>query len=243
MGPLHDALWEKAVRENPDRMKLVPVLAVGYSDLKSRVEAQEAEVTRQSEHLKRIMERVSFLEQKHNLSDSVRASAAIKRQAALHHRVMGIARKSHILVPVLKGSSITKEEEALRAKLEACEAELESAGAVATFGGSDQSVALYGRESTSTGRLRARVNELWVALGAVKAKREMLEREGRKAGIEWAVVDERGLEEVASILAQQQQGLTHLITTLEEDTKALDTVLSGLKGVQLVGVRNALRSA
>ncbi|CAO1617577.1 unnamed protein product [Parajaminaea phylloscopi] len=244
VGPLHDSLWEKAVRENPDRTKLVPVLAVGFSDLKTRVEGQESEATRQTEHLRTISERLSALEQKHNLSDGVRASAAVKRQAALHHRVMALARKSHILVPALKGSSVTKEEESLRVKLEACEAELEnSTTSSGGFGTSPPAGQHYGSGSSNTGRLRARVNELWVALGAVKARREMLEREGRKPGVEWAIVDEAGVEQVTNILGQQQQGLNHLIATLEEDTKALDTVLAGLKGVQLVGVRGPLRSS
>lgn len=241
VGPLHDALWEKAARENPDRTKLVPVLAVGFSDVKSRVEAQEAEAKRQSEHLKSIMERISNLEQKHNLTDDVRAKAAVKRQTALHHRVLGIARKSHILVPALKGTSVTKEEEALRSRLEACEAELENAG-----GGAGRGIdSAYGRmDSASAGKLRAKVNELWVTLASVKSAREMLEREGRRPGVEWAVVDEHGVEEVTNILGQQQQGLNHLITTLEEDTKSLETVLAGLKGVQLVGVRGStVRSA
>ncbi|PWN24083.1 hypothetical protein BCV69DRAFT_19733 [Microstroma glucosiphilum] len=229
VGPVHDALWERASRENPDRTRLVPVLAIGFPDLKTRLTAQEGEATRQSSHLKTINERISALEQKHSLSDSVRTSAAMKRQAALHHRIVSIARKSHVLIPSLRGTSVTKEEEALRSKLEACEAELESAG------GSDGSGLGGSGSGATSGRLRARVNELWSMLGAVKTRREMLEQEGRKPSVEWAVVDERGVEEVANILAQQQQGLNHLIATLEEDSRALDTVLQGLKGVQLIG--------
>jgi nuclear pore complex protein Nup54 len=240
------------------------VLAIGFPDLKTRLASQEGEANRQSSHLKTINERISALEQKHSLSDSVRTSAAMKRQTALHHRIVSIARKSHVLIPSLRGTSVTKEEEALRSKLEACEAELESAGG-SEGGGLGGSGGVGGAGATN-GRLRARVNELWSMLGAVKTRREMLEQEGRKPSVEWAVVDERGVEEVANvskirtgrgrrsyrpvqsdvhhtalcipplqILAQQQQGLNHLIATLEEDSRALDTVLQGLKGVQLIG--------
>lgn len=151
---------------------------------------------------------MSGVERKLVLSDSVRMEAAVKRQAALHHRVMILARKSHVLVdPVgqrgrtvgtgsgsastLGGvgtSSITREEEALRAKLEACEAEMDNAASASNG------------SSAGNGRMRARVNELWALIGSVKAKREALIRQGqRPGGVEWAVVDERGVEEVAQV--------------------------------------------
>ena len=41
----------------------------------------------------------------------------------------------------------------------------------------------------------------------------------------------------AQILASQQQGLNHLSSTLEADTRALDTIVRGLQGVQLIGVK------
>lgn len=137
--------------------------------------------------------------------------AAVKRQNALHHRVMTLARKSHVLVDPISqrggaggggtghlyassgmsnttSSSITREEEALRARLEACEAELENAGGGVSANGN------------GNGRMRARVNELWALVGSVKAKREALLRQGqRPRGVEWAVVDERGVELVAQV--------------------------------------------
>lgn len=190
VGPIHEALWSKAVRENPEPSHLVPVLAVGFNDLKARIEAQEAETNRQASHVKTINERITALEQKHTLSDSVRASNALKRQAALHHRVLRITRKSHLLIPSLRGSSISRQEEALRVKLEQCEAELDS-NAHTSSG--------VGAGVDTTGRLRARVNELWAMLGSVKAKREVLERSGRRPATEWAVVDESGVEDVVNV--------------------------------------------
>ena len=50
------------------------------------------------------------------------------------------------------------------------------------------------------------------------------------------MVDQTGLENVTRILAQQQQGLNHLSTTLETDAKAMETITNGLTGVKLVGV-------
>lgn len=195
VGAMHDTLWEKAVQENPDRTKLVPVLAIGFNDLHSRVAGQERETERQAGHLKTIMERLSAIEQKQSLSHSVRAQAALKRQSALHHRVVGIAKKSHVLVPALRGSAVTREEEQLRLKLETCQAEL--GGSNGAGGMNGQSA--MGSSTAATSRLRARVNEMWAVLGAVKAKREALERQGKKASVEWAVVDEDGAQQVTNV--------------------------------------------
>ena len=247
VGAMHDQLWMAAVRENPDPNRLYPVLALGFNDLKKRIESQAREAQRQRALLSNLATRLSALEQKHSLSNSVRAQAAQNRQAQLHHRLVGLVAKSQLLVPALRGKSIGPEEERLIAILEACEAEITgSTNALASRGAaSSASSAALGARSGANGvhphsanhaRLRARINELWAQLGVIRAQREMLAREGRSATTEWAVVDQSGLENVTRILAQQQQGLNHLSTTLENDTKTMETITNGLTGVKLVGV-------
>ncbi len=105
--------------------------------------------------------------------------------------------------------------------LEACEAEITGSTALATRSSTAASGNGNGTHAHpgNHARLRARINELWAQLGVIRAKKEMLAREGRSANTEWAVVDQSGLENVTRILAQQQQGLNHLSTTLEADTK------------------------
>ena len=88
-------------------------------------------------------------------------------------------------------------------------------------------------------RLRAQLNELWAQLSIVRAKREAAQAQGRvNGGTEWVVVDESSFDEITQILGLLQQGLVHLSNTLMSDSKALDTVCEGLKGVPLVGVRH-----
>ncbi|EST05835.1 Nucleoporin FG repeat [Kalmanozyma brasiliensis GHG001] len=232
VGPTHDALWAAAVRENPDPNRLYPVLALGFGDLKKRIESQEKEAARQRALLAQLSTRLAALESKHSLSNSVRAQAAQARQAQLHHRLVGLVGKVQLLVPALRGKSVGPEEERLIAILESCQAEI--TGAV---GGTGRVNGNGTRESgANSARLRARINELWAQLGVIRAKREMMAREGRSATTEWAVVDQSGLENVTKILAQQQQGLNHLSTTLETDTKTMETITNGLSGVKLVGV-------
>ncbi|GAK64068.1 nucleoporin nup44 [Moesziomyces antarcticus] len=247
VGPMHDQLWTAAVRENPDPNRLYPVLALGFNDLKKRIESQAREAQRQRALLATLAQRLSALEQKHSLSNSVRTQAAQSRQAQLHHRLIGLAAKTQLLIPVLRGKSISPEEERLMAVLEACEAEITgSSNALASrslaltpaSNGGAAASGSVGMHATPVqhARLRARINELWAQLGVIRARREMLAREGRSATTEWAVVDQSGLDNVTRILAQQQQGLNHLSSTLEADTKTMDTITTGLTGVKLVGV-------
>ncbi|SPO32249.1 related to NUP57 - nuclear pore protein [Ustilago trichophora] len=246
VGPMHDQLWMAAVRENPDPNRLYPVLALGFNDLKKRIDSQATEAQRQRALLSNLATRLSALEQKHSLSNSVRAQAAQNRQAQLHHKLVGLVAKTQLLIPALRGKSIGPEEERLIAILEACEAEITgSNNALASRGvSSAASTAVAGSGANGVhphhpanhARLRARINELWAQLGVIRAKREMLAREGRSATTEWAVVDQSGLENVTRILAQQQQGLNHLSTTLENDAKTMETITNGLTGVKLVGI-------
>lgn len=250
VGPMHDQLWMAAVRENPDPNRLYPVLALGFNDLKKRIDSQAREAQRQRTLLQNLATRLAALEQKHSLSNSVRAQAAQNRQAQLHHRLIGLVAKTQLLIPALRGKSIGPEEERLIAILEACEAEITGSTSNAL---SSRSALASSTSTTSSShhlhaggaaaqhpanhaRLRARINELWAQLGVIRAKRDMLAREGRSATTEWAVVDPSGLENVTKILAQQQQGLNHLSTTLENDTKTMETITNGLSGVKLVGV-------
>ncbi|CDR99045.1 related to NUP57-nuclear pore protein [Sporisorium scitamineum] len=230
VGPMHDQLWAAAVRENPDPNRLYPVLALGFNDLKKRIESQAREAQRQRALLQNLATRLAGLEQKHSLSNSVRAQAAQNRQSQLHHRLIGLMAKTQLLIPALRGKSIGPEEERLIAVLEACEAEITGSS------GAGSRANAVAPSAGNHARLRARINELWAQLGVIRAKREMLAREGRSATTEWAVVDQTGLENVTRILAQQQQGLNHLCSTLESDAKTMDTITSGLTGVKLVGV-------
>lgn len=250
------------------------MLAVGFQDLRKRHQAQQAEASRHLQHLTVCSERLKALERKHSLSNTVRHSAASAKQTDIHHRLMGLVRHCHLLIPSLRGTSIEPEEEKLRAQLEALEAEIEgtvSAGTASSHAaawinessnenaGSGQG----GLGSMSSGRLRARINEIWAQIGALRAKREAMMRgaaNGSAPGaVEWAVVDHESLDQVAhvsgarqdclllklahtrllQILTTQQKGLNHVSETLVSDSQALDVLLKGLEGVQLVGVKNA----
>jgi nuclear pore complex protein Nup54 len=81
----------------------------------------------------------------------------------------------------VRSSAIRPEEEALRGTLEEIDEEVRGRG-----GG--------------TGRLRGKVNELWAGIGVwERTKRDGGSGVGGNAGVEWAVVDEEGLSQIAQV--------------------------------------------
>ena len=68
-------------------------------------------------------------------------------QAQLARRLLALVQHLHLLIPALRASALSPEEEALRAKLEEAE------------------------EALRTGRVVGRMNELWALLGTLKAAR------------------------------------------------------------------------
>lgn len=156
---------------------------------------QQAETERQTNLMNDLRKRLDDLSTKHTLSNSVRIAAISRKQTSLHHRLISIARKIHLLIPALRGQSVTVREEQLKSILQSCELELESI----SLGASD------GRGAVNyTTRLRGRINELWALLGSVKARREVaLASEGNSGQLEWAVVDESALDDVAKVRGQE----------------------------------------
>ena len=227
VGPMHDALWTKAMQENPEPERLYPVLAVGFSDLRARVQVQETEAVRQHNKLAELAKQLAALQQKHDLSNTIRAQSAMLMQSRIHQRLLSLVKDCATLIPALRNQGMTAAEDQLLVTLETCEAQLNGAAGAADA-------------APQQALLRAQVNELWAQLGVVRARREALASQGRvdSGNTEWAVVDEASFEELTSILASLQQGLLHLTGILSADTKALNMVCDGLTGVPLVGVRN-----
>lgn len=226
VGPMHDALWAKALQENPEPDRLYPVLAVGFGDLQTRANAQMAEATRQRNKVAELTKQLATLQQKHDLLNAVRAQTAMMTQMRIHQRLLSLVKDSSLLIPSLRGQSLTATEDMVKASLENCEAQLNGA------------IGDYAAPATEHAHLRAQLNSLWAQLGVVRARREAMQVQNPGGGTEWVVVDETSFDEIAHILSSLQQGLVHLTNTLTSDGKALDIVCDGLKGVPLVGVRH-----
>ncbi|KAH7910901.1 nucleoporin complex subunit 54-domain-containing protein [Hygrophoropsis aurantiaca] len=198
----NETLWQRAVRENPDPTCLVPVLAVGFDDLRERVDAQSKQAAAQQEKLKELKKRLESLAALHQDSNVSRIQRAASLQSQISHRLLNLIQHLHLLIPAVRSSSIRPEEEALHAALEEIEEDIRRPGGMS--------------------KMRGKLNELWALVGAVNAARER----GRKLGgpAEWTVVDEDGLKQIAQILADQQAGLQHLTKVLQGNLKDLAVV-------------------
>jgi len=183
---------------------MVPVLAVGFDDLQKRVDAQTRQASAHQEKLQELKKRIETLSQRHELSNASRLHRASALQTQLTHRLLRLVQHLHLLIPALRSSSIRPEEEALRAALEEIDEEIRRPGGM--------------------GRMRGKLNELWALVGAISAAREREQKGGADGSVEWAVVDEDGLAQIAQILAEQQAGLAHLTKILQKDLNDIAVV-------------------
>ncbi|KAJ6456190.1 nucleoporin complex subunit 54-domain-containing protein [Mycena sanguinolenta] len=209
----NDALWAKAVRDNPDPTCLVPAIAVGFDDLRQRVDAQGQQAAAHQERLKELKTRLETLSstQQQNTARLARLACA---QTQLMHRLLALVAHLHLLVPALRSSGIRVEEEELRGWLEELREEIGVRG-----GGSTSASGGGG------GRMRGKLGELWALVGALGAAREGAGNVA--AGGEWKVVDEEGLGRITQILSEQQAGLVHLTKILKGDLADINVVLKG----------------
>ena len=110
---------------------------------------------------------------------------AMALQAQLQHRVLALVQHLHLLIPAVRSSAIRPEEEALRAALEEIDEEIRKPGAAG-------------------GRMHGKLNELWALVGAVHAAKErgrkgLASGTGMDGNVEWAVVDDEGLGQIAQV--------------------------------------------
>ncbi|KAG8738048.1 hypothetical protein FRC10_007328 [Ceratobasidium sp. 414] len=196
--------WKRAVSENPNPERLVPALALGFDDLKKRVASQQTQSTAHLAALAALRTRLTELTQKHAESHTTRLARAAQQHTELARRVRQLARQLHMLIPSVRRSALGPDEDELRRRLGALE------------------------EGAGMARMGARMNELWAAVGSAQAMRERAKREGAGSAVEWAVVDEEGLANIARILKDQQNGLTHVTKILQDDMRALKIMQEGV---------------
>ncbi|CAE6442515.1 unnamed protein product [Rhizoctonia solani] len=193
----NETLWKRAISENPNPERLVPALAIGFDDLKKRTLSQQQENQSHIAALAQLRTRLTAVTAKH---DTTRLARLAQTHTELSRRVRALARQLHMLIPAVRRSALTPEEEELRRKLLALE------------------------EGAGLARLAGRMNELWAMAGSVQARG----KEAVGGRVEWAVVDEEGLASIAQILKDQQNGLGHVTKILQDDLRALKIIQEGV---------------
>ena len=69
---------------------MVPVLAVGFGDLKKRIESQESQTQLHSQKLTEMVAEADALDRKHHLVTLLKLKEYKRRQAAITHKVLQV---------------------------------------------------------------------------------------------------------------------------------------------------------
>jgi hypothetical protein len=129
--------------------------------------------------LQELKARMEALMVRHATANVARLHRASAAQTQLTHRLMNLVLHLHLLIPSLRSSAITPEEESLWAALEDTEDEIK-------------------RRRVGGGKMRAKLNELWALVSAFQAARDR-DRSLGKVGFEWAVVDEDSFAQITQV--------------------------------------------
>ncbi|KAI8369271.1 nucleoporin complex subunit 54-domain-containing protein [Radiomyces spectabilis] len=193
--PNHDTkAWEDAQKANPDPSCMVPALAVGFEDLKKRIDAQENQSAAHKAKLTDIETKIKRLQQKEMQDTYTKLSEYKRRHMDLAQRFL-----KHAQVLRNKGLSITPEEEAMRVQFENIQTQLLR---------SDQ--------------FHGKLSQMWAQLQLIKESgRKYGKIDGVD---EWDAVSDEHMTQITNILGEQQNGIQHVIENLQTDIKEIDTI-------------------
>jgi len=185
-----DKAWEMAMKNNPDPTCMVPVRAVGFEALRTRIETQDKQSQAHKIKLEQLNQKMKEVRRKHAIETVVKLQEYKRRHVDLTQRVIQFLKYAQILRN--KGFSIESDEEALRSKLETVQSHLQ------------QSEQFHGK-----------LNQLWAQLQLVRESSRIYGGQDGDKG--WASVSEKDMETISKVLEDQQNGLAHVMKILRED--------------------------
>lgn len=184
-------VWKQAKLDNPNPEKLIPVPLIGFQELSRRMKSQELETKQHQKRLDIIADDITELSRNH--TTTVAKIAEHKRKLLeLQHRVLKVLVHQEIIRKM--GYAIQADEEQLRIKLEAIQAEL---SAPTQFKG-------HLRELTSQIRMQNYQTTMF---------------EGERYSM-----DEVSKDEIKEQLLSQHEGIALLLKIIKEDTADLKAI-------------------
>eukprot|EP00163_Fabomonas_tropica_P023310 TRINITY_DN40601_c0_g1_i1.p1 TRINITY_DN40601_c0_g1~~TRINITY_DN40601_c0_g1_i1.p1 ORF type:complete len:483 (+),score=115.89 TRINITY_DN40601_c0_g1_i1:224-1672(+) len=109
-------LWNQAKRNNPNPARLIPVQAIGFSDLKVRIAKQDEQTNAHKNALASIEETLRDVRQRHKLHTVVKAQEYRQKHFEFGQRLLKVMQQLTTLQA--KGTLILSEEVSFRQKLE-----------------------------------------------------------------------------------------------------------------------------
>lgn len=196
--------WEDAMKNRPKEYNSIPIKCKGFTDLFERNKLQDSHVKQTRFLLKDINDKLTNLNEKHDLHSNAMLIKCKMRQKNLSIKLLKIAINLSILK--YKGYPLTNDEELLISRFNSLLAKL------------DDPVGLN------------RVNELWARLSSLKDKYSSLdgttpieskvskEHDGINSTTD---VNTEVIRKLVKILGKQQQGIQFLCELMEEDEAKL----------------------
>ncbi|KAG0070399.1 hypothetical protein BGZ89_000736 [Linnemannia elongata] len=191
--------WNQALQECPDRECMVPALAVGFDDLKKRMEAQNDMTEMQRIKLEEIEAKMSQITQFHLLQTASKVREFKRRHIQLAQRVLTLMKRVQILRN--RGVPLRADEEVLRVRLENALEQLRNPA-----------------------HFRGKITELWAQLQILKDSKRLhpagnyeVSDEAQLEGISKVLQDHQaGLHQMTMVLQQDMQDIETLQRKLEE---------------------------
>ncbi|KAJ3061139.1 hypothetical protein HDU98_002960 [Podochytrium sp. JEL0797] len=218
--PNHDPiLYNQAVQDNPDPTCMVPVLAVGFEDLKKRIAHQDKMSELHKAKLEELANWTNTIERKHHLDTVIKLEEYKRRHVELSQRVLSMMRTVEILRN--KNYPIRSEEESLRARLDAMSSQLQKP---AHFRGRVQELeAALRMLKDAQGR-----GDVVGSVGGGKRGGGAGEEDGEEMeGVEAGGMTEEQVKLISEALLTAHQGLKNLTEVVEEDKKDLEIMNRG----------------
>ncbi|KAH8549817.1 nucleoporin complex subunit 54-domain-containing protein [Umbelopsis sp. PMI_123] len=189
-------LWAEAMRNNPDPTCMVPTLAVGFDDVRKRMEGQYRTCAVFKERLEAIDQKIEQIQRKHILETMTRLAEHKRRHIDLTQRTIQFMKNSQLLRS--KGFPIQVDEDKLRLQLEKAEIELQRSA-----------------------QLNGSLNNLWNQVQDIRDNQR-----AAVLNEKWAFTNEKDVQAISEILSSQHDGLAHIISMCHVDMKDLDVMAS-----------------
>ncbi|KAF9985645.1 hypothetical protein BGZ65_010287 [Modicella reniformis] len=191
--------WQQALLECPDRECMVPALAIGFEDLKKRMESQNDMTEMQRIKLDEIEVKMNEIMQFHLLQTAAKVREFKRRHIQLSQRVLTLMKRVQILRN--RGVPIRADEEVLRVRLENALEQLRNPA-----------------------HFRGKITELWAQIQILKDSKRLhptgnyeVADETQLETIGKFLQDQQaGLQHVTAVIQQDMQDIEILQRKLEE---------------------------
>ncbi|KAF9355371.1 hypothetical protein BGX26_006651 [Mortierella sp. AD094] len=191
--------WHQALSECPDRECMVPALAVGFEDLKKRMETQNDMTEMQRIKLNEIEVKMDEIMQFHLLQTATKVREFKRRHIQLAQRVLTLMKRVQILRN--RGVPIRADEEMLKVRLENALEQLRNPA-----------------------HFRGKITELWAQIQILKDSKRLhpsgnygVTDEAQLEAIGKVLQDQQaGLQHITAVLQQDMQDIEILQRKLEE---------------------------